>query len=92
MTRAQDLERLRRECAFRGRSLEDLRSWLTYHVQDVLDSDDVRLSELDGLAWGLLSELDRGDIDEDQVRAHLREAIGDSVRMPDAPTGVAGTL
>jgi hypothetical protein len=34
-------------------------------------SDDRELIALDGLAWMLLSELDRGDRDEASVRAEL---------------------
>ena len=54
-----------------ARPVADLRSWLEDHVDDVLASDDRALADLDGLAWTLLGELDRGDRDEASVRAEL---------------------
>lgn len=51
--------------------MTNLRSWLEDHVDDVLATDDASLSELEGLAWTLLGELDRGDRDEASVRAEL---------------------
>lgn len=57
---------------FRGtKSVADLRSWREDHVDEVMASDDERLTELDGLAWRLTGELDRGDRDESSVRAEL---------------------
>ena len=53
------------------KSLADLRAWLEDHVDEVMESDDERLTELDGLAWTLIGELERGDRDEASVRSEL---------------------
>ena len=72
MALAHELHALMMACAVGGRPLSELRSWLEDHVDDVVESDDERLNELDGLAWTLLSELDRGDRSEDAVREELK--------------------
>jgi hypothetical protein len=53
------------------KSVADLRSWLEDHVDEVIESDDERLTELDGLAWTLIAEMDRGDRDEASLRTEL---------------------
>ena len=75
MALAHELLALMMSCAVGGQPLSDLRSWLEDHVDDVLESDDERLNELDGLAWSLLSELDRGDRSERSVREELMAAV-----------------
>jgi hypothetical protein len=49
----------------------ELRDWLEDHVDEVIESDDQRLTKLDGLAWTLIGELDRGDRDEASIRTEL---------------------
>jgi hypothetical protein len=71
MTLLSELQCIVAELALGSRPLNDLRSWLEDHVEDVLESDDKRLTELDGLGWTLIGELDRGDRDEESVRAEL---------------------
>ena len=66
-----DLHALVAELSRGKTSLADLRSWLEDHVDEVMESDDKRLLELDGLAWTLIGELDRGDRDEASVRSEL---------------------
>jgi hypothetical protein len=53
------------------RPVSDLRSWLEDHVEDVVEADDERLTALDGLAWTLIGEFDRGDRGEQSIRAEL---------------------
>jgi hypothetical protein len=53
------------------RDLGDLRAWLLDHTQAVLDTPDLRLDELDGTLWRLISEYDRRDRDEVSVRDAL---------------------
>ena len=59
------------ELSLGTKSVDDLRSWLEDHVDEVIESDDERLTDLDGLAWTLIGELDRGDRDESSVRSEL---------------------
>jgi hypothetical protein len=71
VTLYSELQSLVVDLARGTRPIKDLRSWLEDHVDDVLATDDQRLSDLDGLAWTLLGELDRGDRDEASVRSEL---------------------
>ena len=71
MTLYAELQRLVAEYSRGTRSIDDLRSWLEDHVVEVMESDDQQLTELDGLAWTLIGELDRGDRDEAGVRSEL---------------------
>ena len=71
MTLYSELQTLVTELSRGTRSVEDLRSWLEDHVDEVMGSDDKRLTALDGLAWTLIGELDRGDCDDASVRAEL---------------------
>jgi hypothetical protein len=68
------------------RTLEDLRVWLLDHVQDVLDADDPRLSQLDGMLWLLISEYDRRDRDEASIQATLGQLVTPVPPLP--PTRV----
>lgn len=52
-------------------SLDDLRDWLGDHVQDVHDSSDESLQDLDAKVWGLLSEWDLGHRDDASLRGGL---------------------
>jgi len=56
-------------------SLADLRGWLADHVQDVADTRDPELNELDGQAWILISEHDYGHRDEASIKAALRRSL-----------------
>lgn len=71
MTRLEELRHIVAEFARGSRPSDELRSWLEDHVDAVLATNDPQLAALDGLAWTLLSELDRGDRDEASVRAEL---------------------
>ena len=71
MTLYAELQSLVAELSLGKKPVDDLRSWLEDHVDDVMESDDERLTELDGLAWTLIGELDRGDRDEASVRSEL---------------------
>ena len=71
MTPYDELQALVAELSRGTRSVVDLRSWLEDHVDEVMESDDERLIALDGLAWTLIGELDRGDRDEASVRSEL---------------------
>ncbi len=71
MTLYSELQRLVAELVAGARPVDDVRSWLEDHVDDVLESDDERLIGLDGLAWTLIGELDRGDRDEASIRSEL---------------------
>lgn len=71
MTLYTELQSLVAQLLLGTKSVDDLRSWLEDHVDDVMESDDERLTELDGLAWTLIGELDRGDRDEASVRSEL---------------------
>lgn len=71
MTLYSELQTLVAEFSRGTHSVADLRSWLEDHVDEVIASDDERLAELDGLAWTLIGELDRGDRDEASVRSEL---------------------
>lgn len=75
MTPASELEELIQAYLIGARTLEDLRQWLLDHVQDVLDTADSRLSQLDGELWLLISEYDRRDRDEASVKAALRQLV-----------------
>jgi len=86
MTLAREFEALL-DSYVQGRcALDDVRRWLASHVQAVLDSDEDGLRELDGLAWLLISELDRGDRLEQSVRAELAGALASGAApVPAAP-------
>ena len=71
MTLYSELQTLVAEFSRGTKSLDDLRGWLEDHVDEVMESDDERLADLDGLAWTLIGELDRGDRDEASVRSEL---------------------
>ena len=71
MTLYAELQSLVTEFSQGRKSLADLRSWLEDHVDEVIDCSDERLGELDGLAWTLIGEMDRGDRDEASVRTEL---------------------
>src|SRR5438132_405942 len=71
-----ELEDLIRGYLCQRRTLDDLREWLLDHVQDVLDSTDPRLNELDGELWLLIAEYDRRDRDGSAGRA-LREVLAE---------------
>jgi hypothetical protein len=71
MTLYTELQTLLAELSRGTKSVSDLRSWLEDHVDEVMESDDERLMELDGLAWTLIGELDRGDRDESSVQSEL---------------------
>lgn len=85
-TLAHDLEALIEAYVREERSLADLREWLLDHVQDVLDSPDPRLAELDGVLWRLISEYDRRDRDEASVRTELTSFLTPVRRSPAAPS------
>jgi hypothetical protein len=57
--------------------LEAIREWLARHAQDIIDAQDSQLDELDGELWLLISEMDRGDLDADQVRAELTRFVSE---------------
>ena len=70
-------------------SLDAVRQWLVLHAQDIMDAGDPRLDALDGELWLLISEMDRGDIDEDEVRAGLTRFVSEHrLTASDAPTSV----
>ena len=71
MTLYSELQMLVAGLSRGDKSVADLRSWLEDHVDEVMESDDKRLAELDGLAWTLIGELDRGHRDEASVRTEL---------------------
>ena len=71
MTLYSELRSLVAELTLGTRPVADLRTWLEDHVDEVIAADDDRLTALDGLAWTLLGELDRGDRDESSVRSEL---------------------
>lgn len=71
MTLYSELQNLVAELSMGTKTVEDLRSWLEDHVEDVMESEYERLTELDGLAWALIGELDRGDRDESSLRSEL---------------------
>ena len=71
MTLHSELQALVAELSVGTKSVADLRSWLEDHVDEVMESDDQRLTELDGLAWTLIAEMDRGDRDEGSLRTEL---------------------
>lgn len=70
-----ELQSLVAELSLGTKSVDDLRSWLEDHVDEVMESDDERLTELDGLAWTLIGELDLGDRDESSVRSELGAVV-----------------
>jgi len=71
MTLYAELQSLVAECSRGRKSVADLRSWLEDHVDEVIESGDEPLAELDGLAWTLIAEMDRGDRDEASVQTEL---------------------
>ena len=71
MTIYAELQNLVAELSLGTKSVDVLRAWLEDHVDEVMESDDERLADLDGLAWTLIGELDRGDRDESSVRSEL---------------------
>ena len=71
------------------RGLIDLRLWLADHAQDIADSGDEQLDQLDGRAWILISELDYGHRDESEVRENLAAAVGALTFRSDEPLTVA---
>ncbi len=56
-------------------SLEELFEWLAAHVQEIADCHDEALVTLSDRAWIVLSEVDKGDRDEDSARAELRASL-----------------
>ena len=58
------------------------RSWLEDHVDEVMEAGDEHLQQLDGAAWTLIAEYDRGDRDEDGVKSELRKLLMPTVE-PD---------
>lgn len=71
VTLAQELDALL-TAYVRGReALDDVRQWLADHVQEVLNADDERLLELDGLAWLLIAAIELGDRTEEGVRTEM---------------------
>lgn len=49
-------------------SIDHVRDWLTEHVQVVHETSEPLLQQLDGLAWTLIAEYDRGHRDDEDVR------------------------
>jgi hypothetical protein len=66
--------------------LSDMRGWLARHARAVAQVDDPALDDLEGLAWLLIAELDRGHRTEDGVRRELHAAL-----HPIGPNGVDGS-
>ena len=73
MSLAFELEALTRSYLGGRSSLEEVREWLVAHAQQVIDADDPRLDELDGELWLQISEFDRGDRDEANIRSDLEQ-------------------
>ena len=71
MSLYKELQSLVGESSLGTKSLRDLRSRLEDHVDEVMVSDDEHLTELDGLAWTLIGEVDRADRDESSLKDEL---------------------
>jgi hypothetical protein len=75
MTLVRELKGLTDEYLAGTRSLEDIRTWLIQHAQEIVDQEDPWLDDLDGLLWLLISEYDLRDRDEVSIRDELRAAL-----------------
>jgi hypothetical protein len=84
MSLAREIETLTRSYLGERASLEEIRQWLVVHAQDVVETDDPRLDQLDGELWLLISELDRGDRDEASVRVDLEQFFREDAELVPA--------
>lgn len=78
MSLAEELQARIRACVEERLELSSLRDWLGDHVQVIEDAQDDRADTLADGAWILLSELDYGHRDEDEVRSELEQLIAPS--------------
>ena len=88
MALLSELQQILAEFALDHRPMHDVRSWLEDHVDEVMEAVDEHLHQLDGAAWTLISEYDRGDRDEDGVKSELRKLLMPSVEPDSEPVEI----